>query len=109
MGISKQDGRVAIIAAVITGLFTIIAAMVSNYLEQEPAESITTYEWTDADPPKKMIQISEGICYLTMITGQFKDLNVDVAEVYEEDGHWYLGGSTGDHATGAGATCRRLP
>ena len=68
-----------------------------------------TFSWRESQEPVQMIAVSEGICYLTLITGFFHNEDEDVAKVFVLGDHWYLGGSTSKHATKAEATCWRFP
>ena len=54
-----------------------------------------TYRWEHNAPPVKMIHKDEGFCYVAGVGGAF-DGGGEVGRVYigEDDGYWYLHGST---------------
>ena len=71
--------------------------------------AMESFEWRDSEEPVQMIAVNAGICYLTLVTGFFHNMNEDVAKVFILGNYWYLGGSTSQYGTGAEATCWRFP
>ena len=89
-----------------------LAAIDAKLESPEFSSDTATFRWRsdrDDGQPVRMIPVTEGICYLTMVDGSFQDLEGDVARVYVLGGYWYLGGETASYGTGAGAMCWRFP
>ena len=68
-----------------------------------------SFDWRQGRPPQRMIRKSEGICYLSFVTGNFNGDGEVVRVVEGEDGFWYLSGASQKSGVAAKATCWTFP
>ena len=68
--------------------------------------SVTFSHWEQGKPPIQLIKRSEGLCFLTKVSGHFEGEGESVRLWIDKDGYWYLGGDS--HQLGVNAECAVL-
>lgn len=66
-------------------------------------KSVAFYQWKQGDPPLRLIKYTDGICFLTGISGHFLGGGEQVRLWIDSDGYWYLGGQS--QQQGVAAEC----
>lgn len=102
-----MNNALTIVVAVVVAVAAAVATsfLLASQRDNTPAFETETYLWKKGTPPVKMIHSDTGICYLTQVGGGFAGGGEKVrVYVDEEDGFWYLHGSSQQGGTHARAT-----
>ena len=83
-------------------------------LEHIKAESFSVdqtaeFAWRQGQGATRMIPVSEGVCFLTFVTGRFEGGGEQVRVSRNSEGYWVLGGASQQAGVAAGAACWRFP
>lgn len=62
------------------------------------------HSWTQGQAAVDLGRIDQEFCFLTRVTGRFRGGGEQV-RVYQKDGHWWLGGTSGQQGVGGNAVC----
>lgn len=75
---------------------TLFAAAIAIGIPPDQLQRYTlkTFEWSAEKQPVKMIHKSEGLCFLTGVSGNFFQRKEQVRITIEDDGFWYLSGTS---------------
>ena len=66
------------------------------------------YGWRGGMEARQMLEVEEGICFLTRVSGEFEAPG-DYVSVFDSGGSWYLDGESPGNSVGAEARCWRFP
>ena len=102
-------GKNPILAIVLVALVVVAGAIpILMQIVSLRGSQLEHYTWHQGSPAVKMIKATEGLCYLTAVTGHFAGGGEKV-KIYREDGFWVLGGFSHKQGIEADATCWVFP
>ena len=91
----------------LTAIDVAVTAFQSNVQFVSATETWTWNQYQDSEPVP-LIRVSEGICYLVHVEGQFEGQGESVT-ILQRDGRWYLTGTSGRDGKDIEATAACWP
>lgn len=83
-------------------------AVVSESLRGDAVLERHTWHQSNDNSPKRMLSTSEGICFLTRVSGKFEGEG-EWLKVYPENGQWMFAGRSAQAGIQGDARCWRFP